>query len=110
MGQRTVETARDTHPEVQDDSTLEWDLVITLAVTMGMRKGELLSPVWSDIDFAEMVVEVNPKLSSSRTWEWRIKDSDRRMLPLTEDVCRLLIVLQGSRPEGYLCVCASMPI
>jgi integrase len=87
--------------EVQNDSILEWDLVITLALTTAMRKGELLNLVWSDIDFAEMAFEVNPKPSGDQTWEWRIKDTDRRSLPLTEDVCRLLIALQESRPHGY---------
>ena len=87
--------------EVQHDSILEWDLVITVALTTGMRKGELLNLVWSDIDFAELVVEVNPNPNGDQTWEWRIKDTDRRLLPLTEDVCRLLIALQESRPRGY---------
>jgi integrase len=45
---RLVKVASD----VQDESLLEWDLVITLALTTGMRKGELLNLVWSDIDFA----------------------------------------------------------
>jgi integrase len=94
---RLVKVASD----VQDESLLEWDLVITLALTTGMRKGELLNLVWSDIDFAEMVVEVNPKPSGTQTWEWRIKDTDRRQLPLKEDVCHLLIALQESKPEGY---------
>jgi len=87
--------------EVQKDSILEWDLVITAALTTGMREGELLNSVWSDIDFGELVVGVNPKPNGDQTWEWRIEDTDRRSLPLTEDVCRLLIALQGSRLHGY---------
>jgi integrase len=87
--------------EIQNESILEWDLVITLALTTGMRKSELLNLVWSDIDFAEMTVDVNPKKSTNQTWEWRIKDTDRRTLPLQDDVCRLLVSLQDRRPEGY---------
>ena len=66
-----------------------------------MRKSELLNLVWSDIDFAEMTAEVSPKQETDETWEWRIKDTDRRTLPLQDDVCQLLVSLQDRRPDGY---------
>lgn len=87
--------------EFQSADVLEWDMLITLALTTGMRKGELLNLVWSDIDFEEMTIEVTPKEDTEQTWLWQIKDTDRRLLPLKEDVSQLLIVLQNRRPEGY---------
>lgn len=87
--------------QFQNPSVLEWDLLITLAITTGMRKSELLNLVWSDIDFSEMTIEVTPKENTDETWEWRIKDTDRRTLPLKEDVGQLLVELQNRRPEGY---------
>jgi len=87
--------------ELQNDSVLEWDVLINLAVTTGMRKSKLLNMVWSDIDFSEMVIEVTPKENTEETWEWKIKDTDRRRLPLKEDVSHLLIDLQNRRPDGY---------
>ena len=87
--------------QYQNADVLEWDLMITLAITTGMRKSELLNMVWSDIDFGEMRIEVTPKRSTSETWEWRIKDTDRRFLPLKEDVSRLLVHLQDLRLAGY---------
>ena len=66
-----------------------------------MRRSELLNLVWSNIDFDEMVFEVSPKRNTKETWEWRIKDTDRRFLPLKEDVAQLLIGLQDRRPAGY---------
>ncbi len=87
--------------QMQNESVLEWDLTITLAITTGMRKSELLNMVWSDIDFGEMAIDVTPKKSTNETWEWKIKDTDRRVLPLKEDVSQLLIELQNRRPEGY---------
>jgi integrase len=87
--------------QFQNAEGLEWDLMITLAITTGMRKSELLNMVWSDVDFAEMRIEVTPKRNTDETWEWRIKDTDRRFLPLKEDVSRLLVHLQDSRPDGY---------
>ena len=87
--------------QVQNVGVLEWDLMITLAITTGMRKSELLNMVWSDIDFSGMTIEVTPKKDTDETWEWRIKDTDRRFLPLKEDVSQLLAHLQDRRPEGY---------
>jgi len=34
------------------------------------------------------------------TWEWHVKDIDRRMLPLTADLVKLLVEHQNSEPEG----------
>lgn len=90
-----------TASELQNQSVLEWDLLITLALTTGVRRIELLNLVWSNIDFDEMIVEVSPKRNPNETWQWRIKDADRRFLPLTENVSQLLIGLQDRRPEGY---------
>ena len=87
--------------QFQNADVLEWDLMITLAITTGMRKSELLNMVWSDIDFGEMTIEVTPKKNTDETWEWKIKDTDRRFLPLKEDVSQLLINMQNRRPEGY---------
>ncbi len=87
--------------QIQDPSVLEWDLLITLAITTGMRKSELINLVWSDIDFSEMAIEVTPKVDTAETWRWEIKDTDRRTVPLTEDVAKLLVELQSRRPERY---------
>ncbi len=87
--------------DYQQDWVLEWDLVITLALTTGMRKSEILNTVWSDIDFDNMTIEISPKENTDYTWAWEIKDTDSRTLPLTEDVIKLLISLQERRPAGY---------
>jgi integrase len=92
--------------QIQKESSLDWDILISLAITTGMRKSELLNLVWSDIDFDEMVIEVTPKENTPETWEWQIKDTDRRRLPLTENVSHQLIQLQNRRPEGYAYVFA----
>jgi integrase len=66
-----------------------------------MRESELLNLTWADIDFGAQIVEVSHKENTTETWEWRIKDTDRRSLPLTQDVVQLLVNLQNRRPEGY---------
>jgi len=87
--------------DFQNDAILEWDILITVALTTGMRKSELLNLTWADIDFDAQIVEVSPKENNKETWEWRIKDTDRRSLPLTQDVTQLLINFQNSRLDGY---------
>jgi integrase len=80
---------------------LRWDIMIILALSTGMRKGELLNAVWSDVDFDAQTIDVQAKEDTKNTWEWRIKDSDYRTLPLTEEVVSLLVDFQASQPEGY---------
>ena len=66
-----------------------------------MRKSEILNLIWSDIDFSTKTITVTPKDDTEHTWEWRIKDTDKRTLPLTEDVVHLLTSLYNRRPAGY---------
>jgi len=47
-----------------------------------MRRGELLNTTWQDIDFERKTIDVAPKEDTKETWEWHIKDTDRRTLPL----------------------------
>jgi len=82
-------------------SLIKWELFIRMALGTGMRRGELLNTTWRDIDFARMTVDVSPKKDRKDTWEWHIKDIERRTLPLTVELVRLLIEHQMSQPEGF---------
>jgi integrase len=44
---------------------------------------------------------VSSKGNTNQTWEWRIKDYERRTLPLTEEIVHLLAYHQSEQPEGY---------
>jgi integrase len=83
---RMVKTARQVHI----GSPFRWDIFILTALCTGMRRGELLNTTWQDIDFAGRKVRVSPKHDSECTWVWRIKDTDIRSVPLTNDVIDLL--------------------
>jgi integrase len=82
-------------------SPIKWELLIRMCLGTGMRRGELLNTTWRDIDFARMTVDVTPKSDSMDTWEWHIKDTERRTLPLTSELIRLVVEHQMSLPEGY---------
>ena len=87
--------------ELQIGAPVRWDILILTALCTGMRRGELLNTIWRDVDFAGQKVQVTPKEDSEYTWAWDIKDSDRRGLPLTDEVLQLLAEHQAAQPEGY---------
>jgi len=79
---------------------IKWELLVHACLCTGMRRGELLNTTWRDIDFADRTVDVSPKKDSKETWEWHIKDTDRRTLPLTVELVGMLAEHQASQPEG----------
>lgn len=85
----------------ESQNSLRWDLLIYAALITGMRRGELLNTVWSDIDFDAKTIDVSPKQNTAETWEWLIKDTDRRTLPLTEDAVVKLAEHQSQQPDKY---------
>lgn len=77
-----------------------WLLLLELTLCTGMRKGEALNLTWKDVDFVAKTVEVSPKSDTADTWKWYIKDSERRLLPITEDVVNLLTQHFDKQTEG----------
>lgn len=94
---RILRVARD----CQTENTVNWELLILVALATGMRRAELLNATWRDVNFDEMTIEVNPKQESDETWLWYVKDTDRRFLPLTEQITVMLADHQTRQPEGY---------
>jgi integrase len=79
---------------------VRWRLLIQMCLDTGMRRGELLNTTWRDIDFAGFTVDVSPKKNCVNTWEWHIKDTERRRLPLTAELVKLLVEHKDSQPKG----------
>ena len=50
-------------------------LLVTMAITTGARQGELLRPRWADLDF-----------SARRTYVYKTKNGEPRVLPLTDSI------------------------
>ncbi len=99
--QRIQKAAKEYTLEWNPETSAKWDLIITVALATGMRRAELLNCTWADIDFDAQTIEVNPKENTKDTWQWLIKDADRRMLPLTEEIVQLLVDHQTQQPDGY---------
>ena len=99
--ERILKAARDLTKKSNDQRRLRWDLLIVVALSTALRRGELLNCTWRDIDFEEQTIRVSPKANTAETWEWLIKDTDCRTLPLTDALTQFLVDHQGRRPEGH---------
>jgi integrase len=77
-----------------------WVLLLELVLCTGMRKGEAMNLTWNDVDFAAKTVEVSPKSDLAGTWQWHIKDSERRLLPIADDVVNRLTQHLAKQAEG----------
>lgn len=78
---------------------VRWGILIQMCLDTGMRRGELLNTTWCDIDFKGFTVDVSPKKDHVTRWEWHIKDTERRRLPLTAELVKLLAEHKVSQPQ-----------
>jgi len=99
--QRMLKAAQEYTAKWNPKTSVKWDLMITVALATAMRRAELLNCTWADVDFDAQTIEVNPKENTKDIWEWRIKDTDHRTLPLTEEIVQMLVDHQAQQPEGY---------
>jgi integrase len=99
--QRILKAAQEYTLDRNPEKSVKWDLIIIVALATAMRRAELLNCTWADVDFDAQTIEVNPKKNAKDTWEWLIKDADRRTLPLTEEIVQMLVDRQTQQPEGY---------
>jgi len=75
-----------------------WRVFIKLAVTSGMRRGELLHLYWSDIDFEEKTVTISRKEAGQfkindavyPCMPWQAKTCEERTIPLPDDTLSML--------------------
>jgi integrase len=81
--------------------SFRWDMLLIMALCTGMRRGELLNTIWQDIDFASKKINISPKDNTQHTWEWHIKDTDHRSVPLTDELINMLAEHQAQQPVGY---------
>lgn len=98
---RMLNVAQEHTAKWNPETSVKWDLMITVALATAMRRAELLNCTWADVDFDAQTIEVNSKQNTKDTWEWLIKDADHRTLPLTEEIVQMLVDHQAQQPERY---------
>jgi integrase len=81
--------------------SLWWKAFISTAYCCGLRKSEILNLVWSDIDFENRYIHINPKENRNPTIEWEPKDHECRVVPMPDETTQLLADLQAESPVGF---------
>ncbi|KKN73485.1 hypothetical protein LCGC14_0400600 [marine sediment metagenome] len=93
---------------------LRWKVLICFGL-LGLREGEALNLVRTDLHFEDEYILVSPKKDSSQTWPWQIKNQKQAYAPLPKIITLpdmvipfhlLLNKLIESLPPGqpYVCV------
>jgi integrase len=82
-----------------------WRLIMALAVTTGMRRGEILNLTIDELDYHEGLIQIKPKVATAHTWPWTIKDRQARCVPMTAMVESMLLRRQAVLPAGQPYVC-----
>jgi site-specific recombinase XerD len=67
--ERIVKSAQYLAKKSNVQTHLRWDLLIVVALSTALRRGELLNCTWGDIDFEEQTIKVYPKANTAQTWE-----------------------------------------
>jgi len=101
QSQRIQKAAQEYTAKWNRETSVNWDLLITVALATTLRRSELMNCNWADVDFDAQTIEVNSKENTRDTWEWRIKDAHHRTLPLTEEIVQMLVDHQAQQPEKY---------
>jgi integrase len=80
---------------------LWWKALASVAYGSGLRRNEILNLTWSDIDFEDQLMYVNPKRESANTIEWEPKDHEIRVVPMPDETTQLLADVQAETQEGH---------
>jgi integrase len=93
----------------QIGAPMKWDLLILFSLATGLRRGELLNLTWQDVDFDKKTVDVQAKKETAYTWEWHVKDADRRTLPIPDAIlCNFWQSIRRNSPQA-IPMCSSHP-
>ena len=76
-----------------------WRARLLAGKTAGLRRGEVLNLVRTDVDFRRDVITVQAKGETASTWRWVPKDKERRRVPLIADLKVLLVRIAGELPD-----------
>jgi integrase len=76
------------------------NMVISLCLKLGLRDQEVMHAEWSDIDWSHAVFRVQGKPH----FDFKVKDSEQRDVPISADLLRSLKGWQKQRPDTRLIV------
>jgi len=80
---------------------LWWRALFSMAYGSGLRRNEILTMTWADIDFENQKIYVIPKKETAETFEWEPKDHENRVVPMADETAQLLVDLQVQAKVGF---------
>jgi len=78
-----------------------WKALISMAYGSGLRRNEILTLTWSDVDFENQQIHVAPKKETTETFEWEPKDHENRIVPMADETVQILADLQVKAKVGF---------
>ena len=81
--------------------SLWWKALCSMAYGSGLRRNEILTMTWADIDFENQQVYVTLKKETAETFEWEPKDHENRVVPMADETAQLLVDLQVQAKVGF---------
>jgi integrase len=66
-------------------SSLPWKVLMCFGLK-GLRLGEALNLLWTDLNFDKQYLMITPKKDTEQTWRWGIKNHTQAYVPLPEQI------------------------
>lgn len=85
----------------QLDVETSCDIGYFLAITMGLRRGEICALSWRDVDFGNKVLTVNHNYDCFRNLKEAKTNAGMRRLPMPEFVCEALLRRKEAQQEYF---------
>lgn len=83
------------------DERSDRDCAYLLAITMGLRRGEICGLSWGDIDFEQGIVDISHSFDTLGNLKATKTKAGMRLLPLTEDMAQALRVHREAQLERF---------
>ena len=77
--------------ELLQNEPIQWRIFITLAITTGLRRGELLALKWAEIDFDRGTLQVNHSLTYTKAFGLQLNPPKTKSSQRTVSIPRYLL-------------------
>jgi integrase len=78
-----------------------WKALISMAYCSSLRVGEILNLTWADIDFERQQIHIVPKRETKETLDWKPKDHEKRVVPMSDASVKFFAELQAEAAAGH---------
>lgn len=83
------------------DETKARDMAYLIAVTMGLRRGEICGLSWKDIDFDRGIVDISHSFDAYGNLKQTKTKAGMRLLPLSDNMCESLLKFREAQKAQF---------